>query len=213
MTTTTTEATIHGINDISEAARIMLVVSMEEGDVTAAEAQACVDAILSLRNQRQAIVASARPYVTDGEWASLTDDQKTKLDQAFRSGDTDALIDFIGEPLSKGAVKVLQAESSKAVEQAAKEAASRLSCQGGFFYSAPKKAYYPQVNITGPVPKGFSDIRHRSLSAHQVALTAALCRDVGAEVVLDACRDALECVKIAKENKVTVSTFANSAED
>lgn len=210
---TTTENILTGINDITEAARIMLVVSMEEGDVTQEEAQACVDAILSLRQKPAAVTVSARPYVTDGEWSSLSDDQKVKLDQAFRTGDTDTLIDFIGDPLSKGTVKVLQAESAKVIEQAAKDAASRLACQGGFFYSTPKKAYYPQVNITGPVPKGFSDIRHRSLSAHQVALTAALCRDIGPDAVLQACRDALECVKIAKESKITVSTFANGAED
>ena len=213
MTTNTTEATLHGINDISEAARIMLVVSMEEGDVTAAEAQACVDAILSLRNQRQAIVASARPYVTDGEWASLTEDQKVKLDEAFRTADVDTLMDFIGDPLTKDTVKILRQESSKVIEQAAKDAASKLSCIGGFSYNPKRKAYYPQVRIDGPAPKGFSEPRHRAISVHQVAITAALCQQIGPDAVMATCRDALECVKLAKENKITTGGFGTESDD
>ena len=203
MTTNTTEATIHGIETLSDGVQTMLLVSMEEGDITAAEAQACVDA---LRKTPAPMNSPVRSFIADDVWNSLPETDKDALNQAYVSADIGTFLQYV-------AAGVLPPDATMAIiGQAQKDKSQRRTCEPGFWRNPKTSACYPQVRINGPHAVGFSAPRRNTISAHEVALIATACSQLGADVVMEACRKALAMTAAAKANKSLPSTFQDGAE-
>lgn len=148
-----------------------------------------------------------RSFIVDSVWESLPDADKDALSQAYANADIGTFLQYV-------AAGVLPPDATMAIiGQAQKDKSQRRTCEPGFWRNPKTSACYPQVRIAGPAASGFSAPRRNTISAHEVALIATACSQLGADVVLEACRKALTMTASAKSDKSIKSTFADGSAD
>lgn len=148
-----------------------------------------------------------RSFVQDTVWESLPDADKDTLNTAYQNADIGTFLQYV-------AAGVIDPDAAMTIiGQAQKDKSQRRTCEPGFWRNPKTSACYPQVRINGPAATGFSAPRRNTISAHEVALIATACSQLGADAVLEACRKALTMTAAAKADKSIKSTFADGSDD